>query len=144
MKDKYKEMLEEVIDEIESSLKDPNGVTAHQRRLAYSLSLGIVTLIESYLDGLNILKSGAKINHLWLKKKEENVKKLISNQITSDIEDIDSFDKVLEVGFKIENERNELAYGKKVSEDILNENINLFLDLKKEPDNKSKKGEKND
>jgi len=34
--------------------------------------------------------------------------------------------------YEIESERNELVYGKKVSEKILKEKINLFLDLKKE------------
>jgi|SRR3989344_1576595 len=132
MKEKYKEIIDEVIDEIETSLKDPKGIILHQRRLAFSLSFGIVTLLEFYLDKLNVLKPGAKINHLWLKKKKENVKKLISDQITSQIGSIKNIDKILDIAFEIESERNELVYGKKVSEKILKEKINLFLDLKKE------------
>jgi len=135
MKEKYKEIFDEVMDEIESSLKDPGGIITHQRRLAFSLSFGMVTLIEFYLDKLNVLKPGAKINHLWLKKKKENAKKLISSQITSQVGDIKNIDKILDVAFKIESERNELVYGKKVSEKILNKKINLFLDLKKELEN---------
>ena len=132
MKEKYKEIFGEVMDEIESSLKDSRGLIAHQRRLAFSLSFGMVTLVEFYLDKLNVLKPGAKINHLWLKKKKENAKKLISSQITSQIDSIENIDKILDAAFKIEGERNELVYGKKASEDILNKKINLFLDLKKE------------
>ena len=135
MKEKYKEIFIEVMDEIESSLKDSRGLIMHQRRLAFSLSFGMVTLIEFYLDKLNVLKPGAKINHLWLKKKKENAKKLISSQITSQIDSIENIDKILDVAFKIEGERNELIYGKKISEDILNKKINLFLDLKKELEN---------
>lgn len=135
MKEKYKEIFSEVMDEIDSSLKDPRGLIIHQRRLAFSLSFGVVTLIEFYLDKLNVLKPGAKINHLWLKKKKENAKKLISSQITSQINSIKNIDKILDVAFKIEGERNELVYGKKVSEDILNKKINLFLDLKREIEN---------
>ena len=135
MKEKYKEIFDEVMDEIESSLKDSKGIIVHQRRLAFSLSFGMVTLIEFYLDKLNVLKPGAKINHLWLKKKKENAKKLISSQITSQIDSIENIDKILDVAFKIEGERNELIYGKKISEDILNKKINLFLDLKKELEN---------
>lgn len=123
------------MDEIESSLKDSRGIITHQRRLAFSLSFGMVTLIEFYLDKLNVLKPGAKINHLWLKKKKENTKKLISSQITSQIDSIKNIDKILDAAFEIETERNELVYGKKVSEDILNKKINLFLDLKKELEN---------
>lgn len=135
MKEKYKEIFNEVIDEIENSLKDSRGIIAHQRRLAFSLSFGVVTLLEFYLDKLNVLKPGAKINHLWLKKKEENAKKLLSGQITSQIDSIKNIDRILDVAFKIESERNELVYGKKVSEDILKKKINLFLDLKKEIEN---------
>ncbi len=135
MKEKYKEIFDEVMDEIESSLKDPRGIIAHQRRIAFSLSFGVVNLLEFYLDKLNILKPGAKINHLWLKKNKENVKKLISSQLTSPIDNIENIDKILEVAFEIESERNELVYGKKASESILNEKINLFLNLKEELEN---------
>ena len=125
------EILKEVIHEIESALKDSLGITSHQRRLAFSLSLESVTLLEDYLKKSNVLKPGAKINHLWLKKKKENAKKLISNQITINIEELKEIDKILNIVYKIEKERNELAYGKIVSETILKNQINLFLDLKK-------------
>lgn len=135
MKEKYEEIFTEIMDEIDSSLKDSKGIALHQRRLAFSLSFGMVALLEFYLDKLNVLKPGAKINHLWLKKKKENAKKLISDQITSQIDTIKKIDKILDVAFEIESERNELVYGKKVSENLLNKKINLFLDLKKELEN---------
>jgi len=128
-------IIKEVIDEIESALKDTKGIIAHQRRLAFSLSLGSVSLIEIYLKKRNILKPGAKINHLWLKKKKENVKKLISNQIICPIENLKEIDEILDICYKIEKERNEIAYGKSVSEDVLKEKINLFFNLKKVVEN---------
>lgn len=128
-------IIKEVIDEIESALKDVKGIIAHQRRLAFSLSLGSVSLIEIYLKKRNILKPGAKINHLWLKKKKENVKKLISNQIICPIENLKEIDEILDICYKIEKERNEIAYGKSVSEDVLKEKINLFFNLKKVVEN---------
>jgi hypothetical protein len=130
MKEKYKEILDEVGDEIDSSLRDSKGLAFHQRRLAFSLSLGIVTLIEVYLDGLNVLKPGAKINHLWLKKKRENVKELISKQISCPIENLKEIEEMLDVAYEIERERNELAYGKRASEELLKRKINLFLNLR--------------
>ena len=130
-----KELIEEVLDEINSALKDPNGVIAHQRRLAFLLSLGAVSQIENYLNKQNVLKTGAKINHLWLKKKKENIKKLISNQIICPIENLKNIDELLDIAYKIEKERNDLAYGKKISEDLLKEEINLFLELKKKVEN---------
>lgn len=135
MTEKYQKIIEEVLDEIESALKDPNGITIHQRRLAFSISLGVITLLEDYLNKINVLKQGAKINHLWLKKKKENVKKLISKQITCPIENLKGLDKLLDLAYELEKERNKLAYGKIVSESVLREKINLFLDLKKEVEN---------
>ena len=125
-------IIKEVLDEIESSLKDPNGIVSHQRRLAFSLSIGVVYLIEYYLKKENVFKSGGKINHLWLKKKKENVKKLLLNQIICNIKDVKNIDILLDLAFKIEKDRNEIAYGKPVSEKLLKEKINLFLDLKNE------------
>jgi len=132
MKEKYQEILNEVLDEIDTALKDSKGIVSHQRRLAFCLSLGTVNLLEAYLDETGVLKSGAKINHLWLKKKSENVKQLIQAQITSPAGNLEKINRILEVAYKIEIERNKLAYGKNVSEAELKEKINLFLDLKKE------------
>jgi len=131
MKEKYMNIVKEVLDEIESALKDSKGLVAHQRRLAFSLSLGVVTLIEGYLDKIGVFKPGAKINHLWLKKNNENVKRLISRQIISPIGNIKNLDRLLGFAYELEKERNELAYGKPVSESILRDKINLFLDFKK-------------
>jgi hypothetical protein len=133
--EKDDEIIKEVLDEIESSLKDPQGIISHQRRLAFLLSLGAVHLIEVYLKRLNVFKSGAKINHLWLKKKKENAKKLVANQITCPIENLNKIDKLLDTTYDLEKERNELAYGKKVSEEKLKEKIAVFLNFKKEVEN---------
>jgi len=138
MEEKNNKILDEVLDEIEVALKDSKGVVAHQRRLAFALSLGAVTLIENYLINKNVLKKGAKINHRWFKKKKENVKDLISRHLISSIDNIEKIDSILERTFDLENERNEIAYGKLVSEDKLKEKINLFFELKKEVEDESK------
>lgn len=123
-------ILEEVLDEIETALQDQRGLIFHQRRIAFSLSLGAVELLESYLKRLNVFKIGAKINHLWLKKKKENVKMLISRSLTCQIDNVNKIDKLLELAYKIEEERNLQAYGKQVSDNIIREKINLFFELK--------------
>jgi hypothetical protein len=134
MRDRYEEIIKEVLDEIAVALEDSKGIVFHQRRLAFSLSLGAVTLIEIYLEKKNVLKQGGKINHLWLKKNKENAKKLISSQITSPIENLKEIDKLSELAFEIEHKRNELAYGPLASEKILREKIDLFLEMKREVD----------
>jgi len=130
MRERNKKIIEETMDEIDSSLRDSRGITTHQSRLAFSLSAGAVALLEIYLGKRNILKSGAKINHLWFKKKKENTKKILSNQITSSVEEVPKIDDILGYIFNIEKERNEFAYGKRVSEKQLKEKINTFLKLK--------------
>jgi hypothetical protein len=135
MTGKNEEILQEVIDEIDSALKDPKGIILHQRRLAFALSLGTIALIEDYLTKKNVLKPAAKINHLWLKKKKENVKKIISKIVTCPIDNLEKLDNLLDLAFEIEKERNELAYGKNVNEKKLKQKIDSFLNLKKEAEN---------
>ena len=131
MKEKYENILKEVLDEIENALKDPKGIVAHQKRLSFSLSIGTVTLLEHYLDNLKVLKPGAKINHLWLKKKKNSIKEYISRQISSQIESIPRIDKLIDLAYELEKDRNIIAYGKLVSESKLREKINLFLEITK-------------
>lgn len=131
MKETNKEIIEEALDEIESALKDPKGIIKHQRRLIFMVSLGAVALIESYLEEKDVLKSGGKINHRWLKKKGENAKKLIEKQIIKPINEL-KIDNFLDIAYKLEEKRNQLAYGKRASEEDLKEKIDLFLNLKKE------------
>jgi len=138
MEEKHKKILDEVLDEIEAALKDLRGTVAHQRRLAFALSLGAITLIESYLSEKEILKKGFQINHGWFKKKKENVKNLISKSLISPIENLENIDSILDKIFILESERNEIAYGKSVSEEKLKEKINLFFELKKEIEDEPK------
>lgn len=131
MREKNKEIFQEVEAEIDSALKDNKGIIAHQRRLAFVLSLGVVCLLEEYLEKLNVFKTGAKINHEWLKKKRDNVKEFIQNQITCPIEQVGHLDELLDMAHGIEEDRNLQAYGKKVSDETLMKKINLSLELKK-------------
>ena len=70
MEEKNKD-IEEVLDEINSALNDQKGLEAHQKRIGFCISFGVVCLIEFYLKKLNVLKTGGKIDHRWLKKKKE-------------------------------------------------------------------------
>src|SRR3989344_6471515 len=125
-------LIDEVMDEIESALQDPKGLVAHQRRIAFSLSLGIVFLLQSYLQKKQVFKPGAKINHLWLKKKKENVLDILSKHITCDPATLSELEHILSVANTIGTQRNTLAYGKQTSEQELQKIIKTFLDLKKE------------
>src|SRR3989338_2001292 len=129
-KEKLEESLNEVLDEIDISLKDIRGLTAHQTRLAFSLSLGATVLLELYLNRLSIIKDGSKINHTWFKKKKESVLEILQNQITSPTSSVPNIDIILDLIIKIEEKRDELAYGAPADEKVLQEKINLFFELK--------------
>jgi len=58
------------------------------------------------------------------------VKKILERYITTPVENVEHLDQILEFAYKIEKERNELAYGKPVSETILKNQIHLFFKLK--------------
>lgn len=131
----YISNLSEVSDEIDSALKDARGITVHQKRLAFCISLGVIEVLESYLKKKNALKKGFKLNHQWFKKKRENVKKILENKVISSLDDLPLLDKILDVCYKVETKRNELAYGSQSHEEILRELINDFLDIKKEVEN---------
>lgn len=129
-KDKHAEILNEVLDEIETALKDKRGLIAHQRRLAFSLSLGVANLIEIYFHELDIIKEGAKINHLWFKKKKENVMGQLQKQMTSPVSSVKNINKIIDIAIKTEEKRDDLAYGAPSTEKILQEKISMFFELK--------------
>ncbi len=129
-KEKHEEILKEVLDEIETALKDGRGLISHQRRLAFSLSLGAVNLLELYLHNLSIFKEGSHINHIIFKRKKEKIYDYLQKQIISSISSIENFNKIIELLMKIEEKRDDLAYGAPATEKILQEKINLFFELR--------------
>jgi|SRR3989344_2537109 len=129
--EKHEETLKEVAEEIESALKDSRGLIPHQRRLAFSLSLGMTSIMELYFHKLDIFKEGSKINHLWFKKKKDGIKERLQKQIVSPLGSVLNIDNIIEIAIKIEEKRDDLAYGAPASDKILQEKINLFLELRR-------------
>lgn len=130
-KEKHEEILKEVLDEIESALNDKRGLVSHQRRLAFSLSLGAVNLIELYFHKLDIIKEGTKIDHTWFKRSEDRILEKLQNQITSQINSVNNINEIISTAKQIEEKRDDIAYGAPVSNEVLQEKINLFFKLKK-------------
>ena len=128
--EKHIESLKEVIDEIQSALQDPKGLQAHQRRLALMLSVGIADLIELYFHRLGIMKPGAKIKHNWFKRKD--IKERLKRQITGDITKVEKIDEIMEKSKQIEHDRNDMAYGSPLNDELLlKQKIDEFLEIKK-------------
>ncbi len=130
-KEKHEEILKEVLDEIGSALNDKRGLLSHQRRLAFSLSLGAVNLIELYFHKLSIIKGGTQIDHTWFKRSENRILEKLQTQITGQIDSIENIKKIIDIAKQIEEKRDDLAYGAPASDKILQEKINLFFMLKK-------------
>jgi len=129
--EKHDEILKEVQDEVETALKDRKGLLAHQRRLAFLLSLGAANLIESYFHRLNIIKEGSKIDHSWFKRKKQSIFEKLEKQITSPISSIGNINAIIDIVIKIEEKRDDIAYGAPSTENALQEKINLFYELRR-------------
>jgi len=129
------EIVKEAIDEIETALQEVQGLLSHQRRLAFLISAGGVALLEAFLLKRQVLKPGVKLNHQWFKKNKENVKKTIARQLASPIESIAEMDQFLDQLYSLEKERNQLAYGKRSTEEKMKALIDRFLEFKKEVEN---------
>ena len=129
--EKHDEILKEVQDEVETALKDRKGLLAHQRRLAFLLSLGAANLIESYFHRLNIIKEGSKIDHSWFKRKKQSIFEKLEKQITSPISSIGNINAIINIVIKIEEKRDDIAYGAPSTENALQEKINLFYELRR-------------
>ena len=130
-KETHDEVVKEVLDEVEQALKDRNGLLFHQRRLAFSLSLGAENFLELHFHNLNIMKEGSKIDHRWFKKNKKNILEQLQKQIISPIESVENIKQIIELISEIEHKRDDLAYGAPSTEKILQEKINLFFKLKK-------------
>ncbi len=118
--------------EIESAIKDPAGLASHQRRLALMTSIGVAELIELYFHKLEIIKPGAKIEHQWFQRKQDNIKEKLSEVVIKPLSLVKSIDKLLSAANELESNRNLLAYGSPVKDEkILLERINKFLEFKK-------------
>jgi len=128
--ERHEEVLKEVLDEIDSALNDKRGLVFHQRRLAFILSLGALNILEFYFHNLNVIKEGVKLNHIWFKRKRQTINEYLQNQITFPIYSIKNIDEILEILIQIEEKREDLAYGAKSTEEILQQKINLFFKLK--------------
>ena len=103
---------------------------SHQRRIAFSLSLGVVNLIELYFHKLSLIKEGAKINHKWFKRNKETLLEHLQQQIISPINSVENINKIIDIAIKIEEKRDDLIYGASSSEKIIQNKINLFFELK--------------
>ena len=55
----------------------------------------------------------------------------LQKQITSPTESLESIDEIVGIIRKLEEKRNDLAYGAPATEEILQDKINLFFALKK-------------
>jgi hypothetical protein len=98
--EKHVESLKEVMDEIKTSLRDPDGLLKHQRRLAMMLSIGITDLVEIYFHKLGIMKSGARIKHTWFRKKD--LMERLENQVISSLNNVENLETVVEICREIE------------------------------------------
>ena len=128
--EKHRNALQEVMDEIQTSLEDPKGLVAHQRRLATMLSIGTCELIEIYFHKLGVMKGGGRIKHTMFRRKDSEDR--LSNQIITSLTNIKNIDVIIGLAKIIEAERDNIAYGSpQPHEQLLKAKIEDFLELKR-------------
>lgn len=128
---KHIDALNEVMETIESGLKDSRGLLAYQRRLAAMLSLGSQHILELYFHKMNAIKPEAQLKHEWLKMDEKNLFNRLSGIMTKPIKNLDDSGYLFSLAKKIEIDRNDLVYGANLKNDnILKEKIETFLTMK--------------
>jgi len=130
--EKHLKTNKEVIDEIKSAMEDSRGISFHQRRLVFMLSLGAANLIEIYLHKQLVIKPGGKIEHQWFKSKKETINNKIEQQLIGPIDALGRMDALVRIAQSLERNRNDLTYGAPVKDEkLLLDRVNKFLELKK-------------
>ena len=79
---------------------------------------------------MNAIKEGAKLNHRWFKRKKDRIYGYLQKQIISPMNSIEKIEEIISLAIKIEERRDDLAYGVVSSEKVLQEEINLFFKMK--------------
>ncbi|MBU0930049.1 MAG: hypothetical protein KJ623_03170 [Nanoarchaeota archaeon] len=118
--DSHLENLKESINEINEAIE--RGLEAKQRSIGFHTSAGAIDMLEIILHKQKLIDSGFVIKHEWFNS-ENKIKEKFNFDFPNKI-------KVLDLIKKIENIRNKLCYGKRQKEDVLEELIKNFNNLK--------------
>lgn len=112
-KNKIKEHLEEIDDAIEEGAEN-KPVT-----LGFHCSACAIQFLELYLHVTNRIPIGKIIKHDWFKKPQtdQKIEPLIERHLNADFP---NKDKIYNLIYDLEEERNILVYGKPASEQIKN------------------------
>ena len=114
------ENLRESIEEIEEAVQ--KGLAARQRSLGFHASAAAVDMVEIILHQRNLISPGAVVKHEWFKSQKKVAEKFSL--------DFPSKPEILALVMAIELVRNQLCYGKKQEEKVLEQVVHNFLTLK--------------
>lgn len=105
---------------IDNAIKQ--GLTDNERDIGIHTSLACADMFEILLHKKNLINIGATIKHEWFASKNK-----MKEKFTFDLE---GKEELLEMIHKIESKRNDLTYGAPHDEEMLEEIINLFNNIK--------------
>ncbi len=114
------ENLKESISEIEECIK--KGLVEKQRTLGFHASAGAIDMLEVILHKKELIDYGFIIKHEWFNSKNK-IKEKFNFEFPRKVE-------ILKLISSIENVRNKLCYGKRQSEEVLEEIVKNFNYLK--------------
>lgn len=118
--DRHLENLRESFQEIEAAVKE--GLLSKQRTIGFHASAAAVDMLEIILHQQNLIDPGFVIKHDWF-----DSAKTIAQKFPVDFS---HKEEILSLMMKIEIPRNQLCYGKRQDEQVLEEIVRHFNRLK--------------
>ena len=115
------EVLRESTRKIQEAVQQ--GLTLNQRTLGFHSSAAAIDMLEIIFHQKNLIDPGFVIKHEWF-----NSPKRIKEKFPFDFP---QKEEILSLMCDIETARNKLCYGKKQTEEMLEEVVNLFNQLTK-------------
>lgn len=119
--EKHIEIIQESLEVIRDSMR--KGLVSRQSTIGFHTALAATELLELFLHSKNLFSLSARLNHRWLKSVKKINDKLSFN--------FPRKDEIVKLIYRIEKNRDELCYGKRVDEVIIKEQIEMLYKLKR-------------
>jgi len=119
--EKHIEIIKESLEVIRDSMR--KSLVLRQSTIGFHTTLAATEMLELYLHKKNLFSLSARLNHRWLK----SIKKVDEKLSFS----FPRKNEIINLIYRIEKNRDELCYGKRVDEAFIKEQIEMFYKLKR-------------
>lgn len=116
----HKERLKESAEIIEEAIQ--GDITKRQMSIGFHTSVAAANFLEAYLHMHNLADYTFRFQHNWMKSKKMMIDRLPY--------EFQNKEKIIDLLYQIEKNRDKLCYGKPQPEELVIEQIELFNRLK--------------